>query len=159
MPQVRLIDDNGVQVGIVPTQQALATARGRSLDLIEVAPNANPPVCRIMDYGKYKYLQQKREKEARKRHKQAELRMVKFRPLIGDHDFEVKLKLVKRLLGDGDKVRVNVTFRMREMPHPELGRQVLRRVTEAVSGVAQVERAPITEGRIMSMVLSPKQSG
>jgi translation initiation factor IF-3 len=153
---VRLIDENGVQVGVVPIQQALATARERSFDLIEVAPSANPPVCRIMDYGKYKYLQQKREKEARKKHKQAELRMVKMRPLIDDHDFEVKLKLVRRLLADGDKVRVNLVFRMREMPHPELGRQLLQRMVAATSDVAQVDRPTMTEGRMMTIILAPK---
>jgi translation initiation factor IF-3 len=156
VPQVRLIDENGIQVGIVPTRQAISMAQERGLDLIEVAPTAKPPVCRIMDYGKYRYQQDKRDREARKKRKQSELRSVRLRPMIDNHDLDVKLKLVKRLLEDGDKVRVNLIFRARELPHPELGRKVLQKLAEGVTELAQVERGPSLEGRMMSMILSPK---
>lgn len=156
VPEVRLIDENGIQVGVVPTRQALANAHERGLDLIEVAPTAKPPVCRIMDYGKYRYQQEKRDREARKKHKQSELRSVRFRPMIGDHDFDTKLKLVKRLLAEGDKVRANLIFRARELPHPELGRKVMQKLAEGVADLAQVERPPSLEGRMMSMILTPK---
>lgn len=156
VPQVRLIDENGIQIGIVPTRQALATAQERGLDLIEVAPTAKPPVCRIMDYGKYRYQQEKRDREARKKHKQSELRAVRLRPMIDEHDLDTKVKLVKRLLGEGDKVRVNLIFRARELPHPELGRRVLQKLADSVTDLAQIERPPVLEGRMMTMILTPK---
>lgn len=155
-PRVRVVDENGVQVGIVAAREALQMAEQRGLDLIEVAPNANPPVCRIMDYGKYKYAQSKRERESRKKQKMAEMRAIRIRPRIDEHDFNVKLKLLRRLVADGDKVKVNLLFRSREMTHPEFGQRVLARLAEGASDVAQVERAPTIEGRMMTMILAPK---
>jgi len=154
--EVRLIDENGTQLGVLPVAQALETARSRELDLIEVAPNATPPVCRIMDYGKYKFTQAKREKDARKRHKAAEMRPIRLRPRINDHDLQTKVRKMRDFLGGGDKVKVNLFFRSREMSHPELGRKVLDRLVKEVEDIAQVENAPRTEGRIMTMILSPK---
>lgn len=151
------MDDNGVQVGVIATREALQMARAKNLDLIEVAPNANPPVCRIMDYGKYKYARSKRDRESRKKQKTTEMRGVRIRsPRIDEHDFGHKLKLLRRLLGEGDKVTVTLQFRSREMSHPEFGQRVLSRLAEGVNDIAQVERNPGIEGRRMTMVVSPK---
>ena len=155
--EVRLIDEEGAQAGVVPTSQALDRAREAGLDLIEVAPNAAPPVCRIMDYGKYKYQQQKREKESRKKHRQSQLRMITVRsPRISAHDFETKLKSVRRFLEQGDKVRVTVRFRYRELAHPEFGHRVLDQFAERTQDVGSVERAPFREGRHLNMMLTAK---
>ena len=150
-----MIDENGAQVGIVPTRDALAMAREQALDLIEVAPNAVPPVCRIMDYGKYKYEQAKREREARKKHKQADLRLIRVRPMIDDHDFEVKRKLVRKFLQEGDKVKVNVFFRSREMSHPEFAQRLLDRFIQSAQDLSHVEKPASMEGRMMSIILAP----
>lgn len=138
-------------------RDALRVAAEQQLDLVEVAPTAKPPVCRIMDFGKFKYEQQKRDKEVKKKQKTFTLKEVKLRPNIEDHDFEVKLKNALRFLEDGDKVKVTIMFRGRELSHPELGKQVLVRMAAAVKEVANVEREPKLEGKNMIMILSAKQ--
>jgi translation initiation factor IF-3 len=139
----------------MPTTQALDMARERGLDLVEVAPNANPPVCRILDYGKFKYEQAKKEREAHKHQKQSQLREVRFKPKIGTHDIDFKTKVVEKLLRGGDKVKVSVMFRGREITHPEIGRDLLNRVSNNLKDVAVVERQPSMEGRFMNMYLAP----
>ena len=150
------MDENGAQVGVVPVREALQTAMAKGLDLIEVAPNANPPVCRIMDFGKYKYARSKRDRESRKKQKTVEMRAIRIRPRIDEHDFNVKLKLLRRLLTEGDKVKINLLFRSREMTHPEFGQRVLARLAEGAADIAQVERAPALEGRMLTMIIAPK---
>jgi translation initiation factor IF-3 len=130
-------------------------ARDAGLDLVEVAPNANPPVCRILDYGKFKYEQAKKEREAHKHQKQATLREVRFKPKIGAHDIDFKTRVARKLLAAGDKVKVSVMFRGREITHPEIGRALLLRVAEQLKDAAQVERQPSMEGRFMNMYLAP----
>jgi translation initiation factor IF-3 len=152
---VRLIDENGVQIGIVPTHEALRLARERNLDLVEVAPNAVPPVCRIMDYGKYKYEQTKKEREARKHQKVVLLKEVRLTPTTDEHDLEVKARTILRFLEEGDKVKVTVRFRGREMAHPQLGKRALDAILAHLGGRAVVERPPMIEGRTMTMLLSP----
>jgi translation initiation factor IF-3 len=142
-------------MGVVPIQQALDMARDADLDLVEVAPNANPPVCRILDYGKFKYEQSKKEREAHKHQKQSQLREVRFRPKIGTHDIDFKTRVAKKLLDAGDKVKVSVMFRGREITHPEIGRDLLLRVAGNLEGTATVEKPPIMEGRFMNMILAP----
>jgi translation initiation factor IF-3 len=153
---VRLIDEEGHQAGIVATRDALQRARDAGMDLIEVAPNAVPPVCRIMDYGKFKYEQAKREKDAHKRSKQAELALIRVRPNIDDHDFEVKLKNAHRFLEDGDKVRIFVVFRSREFTHPEFGRNLLTRFSAGLTDIGIVEKPISMEGRQMTLIMAPK---
>jgi translation initiation factor IF-3 len=143
-------------VGVVPLRQALELAAEKNLDLIEVAANANPPVCRIMDYGKYKYEQGKREREAHKKQKSSEVKGIRMRPGIDEHDFQFKLKNALRFLHEGDKVKFTVIFRSREITHPEFARRSLQRIAEASEEVATVEKAPSMEGRTMTMILSPK---
>lgn len=155
MREVLLIDDEGQKLGVMPTHQALEMARERDLDLVEVAPNANPPVCRILDYGKFKYEQAKKEREAHKHQKQSQLREVRFRPKIGQHDIDVKARVARQLLQEGDKVKMSVMFRGREITHPEIGRDLLLRVAESLQDVAVVERPPAMEGRFMNMYLAP----
>nr|WP_242952053.1 translation initiation factor IF-3 [Carboxydocella sporoproducens] len=151
------MDENGEQLGIMPIKDALRIAAERNLDLVEVAPTAKPPVCRIMDYGKYRYEQSKREKEARKKQKVISVKEIKLRPSIEQHDFEVKANHVLRFLKDGDKVKATIMFRGREITHPELGQQLLERLADYVRDYAVVERAPKVEGRNMIMILAPKQ--
>jgi len=158
VPRVRLVDDQGQQLGIMLTRDALSLAQERDLDLVEVAPNSDPPVCRLLDYGKFRYLQSTKEREVRKTQKASALRQVRFRPRIGAHDIAAKERLVKRLLDGGAKVKVNVMFRGREMDHPELGMNLLRRVTEDLSEGAKIEQPPSMEGRMMSIVLVPISS-
>lgn len=155
---VRLVDDTGEQLGVMPSKEALKIAQGKGLDMVMVAPNAKPPVCKIMDVGKYKYEQSKREREARKKQRIINVKEVKLRPNIEDHDFEVKTRNAIRFLEDGDKVKVTIMFRGREVSHPELGRELLVRVAEVVKELATVERNPKLEGRNMTMFLSPKQN-
>ena len=157
MPEVRLVDENGAQLGIVATREALRTARERDLDLIEVAPNSSPPVCRIMDYGKYRYEQRKRDREGAKKVKQGEMRMITSSPRIHDHDFQVKLKLLRKFLSEGAKVKLTIRFRSRELSHPEIGERLLKRFAEETVEQASVERGPITEGRMMSLLMVPKR--
>ena len=150
-----IIDDEGHKLGVTPINQALEMARERGLDLVEVAPNANPPVCRVLDYGKFKYEQAKKEREAHKHQKQATLREVRFKPKIGTHDVDFKTKVVKKLLEGGDKVKVSVMFRGREITHPEIGRELLLRISGNLKDTAVVERQPSMEGRFMNMYLAP----
>jgi len=154
--EVRLIDVGGEQVGIVPLKEALRIAGERGVDLVEVAPNARPAVCRIMDYGKFKYEQSKREREARKRQKSVEIKEVKMRPKIEDHDFEVKARNAERFLEDNNKVKATIMFRGREIVHADLARNLLVRLAARVEDLAVVEREPRVEGRNMTMILSPK---
>jgi translation initiation factor IF-3 len=152
---VLIIDDEGQKLGVTPIIQALEMARERGLDLVEVAPNANPPVCRILDYGKFKYEQSKKEREAHKHQKQVVLREVRFKPKIGQHDIDVKRRVVEGLLAGGDKVKVSVMFRGREITHPEIGRELLLGISSTLKDVAIVERQPSMEGRFMNMYLAP----
>ena len=157
VPEVRLVDENSAQVGILPISEALARARERGLDLIEVAPQAAPPVCRIMDYGKYRYQQARRERESRKRARATEVRPMRIRsPHIDDHDFAVKLRKIRSFLEEGNKVKVNLFFRGRQAVHPEIGQKVLVRLAEESADISQVEMPPRQEGRNMTMVLTPK---
>ena len=147
--EVRVIANGGEQLGIMSSRDALKLALENHLDLVEIAPTAKPPVCRIMDYGKYRYEQQKREKEARKKE-------VKLRPGIEDHDFNVKYKNAVRFLEDGDKVKVTIMFRGRELSHPELGEVLLNRMAQQLKEIAVVERVPKLEGKNMIMIVAPK---
>ncbi|PAE30944.1 translation initiation factor IF-3 [Paenibacillus sp. 7884-2] len=153
--EVRLIDSNGDQLGVKTRQEALEIAQTRNLDLVLVAPNAKPPVCRIMDYGKYRFEQQKKEKEARKKQKVINIKEVRFTPGIGDHDFETKLKNARKFLEKGDKVKAAVRFRGRAITHKELGREVLDRFAEEVKDIATIETKPKMEGRNMFMMVAP----
>jgi translation initiation factor IF-3 len=152
------VGEKGEQLGIMPLVQARETARNYGLDLLEVAPTAEPPVCRLLDYGKYKYEQAKKEREARRSQKVALLREVRIRPKIGIHDFEAKARSAKKLLEEGDKVKVTVMFRGREITHPENGLKLLEKMVESLQGIALIERQPIMEGRRMNMILSPAAS-
>ena len=134
--------------------RALDIARDRDLDLVEVAPNANPPVCRLMDYGRYKYEQAKKENEARKNQKTITLKEIRIHPRTDEHDIDVRIRKIQEFLADGDKVRVSVQFRGAEMRHPDIGRRLLDQIAEALKGVAAIERTPIMEGRMMSMIMS-----
>jgi len=138
----------------MPLNQALETARKHNLDLVEVAATATPPVCRLLDYGKYRYEQVKKEREARRSQKVSLLREVRLRPKIGDHDFEAKARSVRKLLNEGNKVKVTILFRGREVTHPEFGRRLLQRMTDIVKEVASIERQPLMEGRRMNIILS-----
>ena len=156
VPQVRCIDPDGNQLGILDTREALAKAEDFGLDLVEVQPNAEPPVCKILDYGKYKYEAQKRANEARKKQKTIEVKEIKFRPNIDEHDYQVKMRNMTKFLSGGDKVKVTLRFRGREMAHQELGANVLARVREETEEFAKVEAMPKMEGRQMVMVLAPR---
>jgi translation initiation factor IF-3 len=146
----------GEALGILQTRDALRLAAEQQLDLVEVAPTAKPPVCRIMDFGKFKYEQQKRDKETKKRQKVVTIKEVKLRPNIEDHDFNVKLKNAQRFLEDGDKVKVTIMFRGRELSHPELGRQVLIKMANELKDMTTVEREPKLEGKNMIMIMAAK---
>ncbi|MFC2056648.1 translation initiation factor IF-3 [Chloroflexota bacterium] len=153
--EVRLVGEKGEQLGIMPLYQAREVAKKQNLDVVEVAATAVPPVCRLLDYGKYKYEQAKKEREARKSQKIVQLREVRLRPKIGDHDFGSKARLARKLLDGGDKVKVTVMFRGREISHPEIGRRLLQRMTESLKEIASVEGQLLIEGRRMNVVLSP----
>jgi translation initiation factor IF-3 len=153
---VRVIDDEGTALGILSVRDALALAQEKGLDLIEVAPTAQPPVCRIMDYGKYKYEQGKREREQHKKQRQQEVKGIKMRPVTAEHDFQVRVKHTLDFLGEGDKVKVTVQFKAREITHPEIGRRLMERMIEAVNEHAVIEKPPSLEGKMMTMILSPK---
>ncbi|HZD05972.1 MAG TPA: translation initiation factor IF-3 [Longimicrobiales bacterium] len=155
---VRLIGEDGTQIGIVSLDEARDRATDSGLDLVEVAPDARPPVVKIMDYGKFKYEEARAAREARKKQHQVQVKEVKFRPGIEDHDYEFKTRHVRRFLQEGNKVKVTMMFRGRQVTHPELGLQVLQRVTEDLAEVATVETQPSFEGRIMSMVLAPHRT-
>ena len=155
-PQIRCIDPEGNQLGVLSTSEALARAEEFGLDLVEVQPNVDPPVCKILDYGKYKYEAQKRANEARKKQKVIDVKEIKLRPNIDEHDYQVKMRSVQKFLAGGDKVKVTLRFRGREMAHQELGAGVLTRVRDETEELAKVESMPKMEGRQMIMVLAPK---
>ncbi len=156
VPKVRVIDDEGENLGVMFTQEAIEQAADVGLDLVEVSPNADPPVCKFLDIGKFKYEAQKKANIARKTQKTQELKEIKMRPNIDDHDYDTKMKKVHDFIGDGDKVKITLRFRGRELSHQQLGMNLLRRVQEDVEEVAKVEAYPRMEGRQMLMVLSPK---
>lgn len=150
-----MISETGEQLGIMPVGKALELARERGYDLVEVAPQSVPPVCRLLDYGKFKYEQTKKERQARRKQKAVFLREVRFRPKISDHDVEFKTRLIRKLLDEGDKVKVSVLFRGREITHPELGKELLDRVAKEIGEAATMEKAPGMDERRMIMILSP----
>jgi len=152
---VLLVGPDGEQLGVMPLPQALGIARDNDLDLVEVAPNADPPVCRIMNHGRYLYEQEQRRKESRKKATNVVIKEMKFRPKIDSHDYTTKMKHVQRFLDEGNKVKLTIMFRGREMAHPELGLKILERVADDVSETAMVESAPRQDGRNMTMVLHP----
>jgi translation initiation factor IF-3 len=154
--EVQLIDATGHNHGATPIQAALEMAQAAGLDLVEIAPNSTPPVCKILDYGKYKYQAQKKAAEARKRQHVVEIKEIKLRPMIDDHDYDVKMRAMKRFFEEGDKVKITLRFRGREMAHQELGYQLLNRVKGDIGEMAKVESEPRFEGRQMVMVLSPR---
>jgi len=154
--RVRLVDERGQMVGIVGRNEALTLAANVGLDLVEIAPNADPPVCKILDFGKYKYEEQKKKNEARKKQKIIEVKEIKLRPSIDDHDYEVKRRSMMKFIEEGDKVKVTMRFRGRELAHQELGMDVLIRVRDDLDEIAKVEQMPRMEGRQMTMVMSPK---
>ncbi|MFC1956052.1 translation initiation factor IF-3 [Chloroflexota bacterium] len=153
--EVRLVGDKGEQLGIMPLIQAQELARKHDLDLVEVAPTATPPVCRLLDYGKFKYEQTKKENLAKKSQKVVLLREVRMRPKIGDHDFQSKARIAKKLLADGAKVKVTMMFRGREITHPELGWKLLKRMTESLDDIASIERETVLYGKQMNVILAP----
>ncbi len=153
--EVRLVGDKGEQLGVMPLYQAREVAEKAGLDLVEVAPTAVPPVCRLMDYGKFKYVQTKKEKEARKSQKVSLLREVRLRPKIGEHDFDAKSRTAHKLLEDGDKVKVTIMFRGRENTHPELGIKLIERMAKSLADVSVVEKEPIREGARLHAILAP----
>jgi translation initiation factor IF-3 len=153
---VRLIDANGEMIGVVPRAAALQAAEAAGLDLVEVSPNADPPVCKILDIGKFKYEAQKKKNEARKRQKVIEVKEIKMRPGIDTHDYDIKMRAVRRFLGDGDKVKVTLRFRGREMVHQEIGVNLLEKVRTELDEIAKVEQFPRMEGRQLIMVVAPK---
>ena len=157
IPQVRVIDEEGEQLGVMPTPKALQLAQERGFDLVEVAPMSNPPVTKILDYGQYKYEQARRDKEARKHQRSVEFKEVRLRVKIGKGDFDTKVKRAIRFLGDGDRVKVAVQFRGREVSHAYIGRDLLNRFADEVSDWGTVDRMPTLEGRSMSMVLTATQ--
>src|SRR5512142_3120826 len=153
--EVRVVGPDSEQLGVLPIEQALARAQELGLDLVEVSPTAKPPVCKIMDYGKFKYLEKKKQNEAKKKQVVVQLKEVKLRPRTEEHDYEVKIKKVREFLGESNKARITVMFRGREMSHKELGQKVLQRVIEELRDVAVIESAPRMEGRQMFMILAP----
>jgi translation initiation factor IF-3 len=157
VPEVRLIGDDGNQVGVLKTQDALAYAQQRDLDLVEVAPEARPPVCRVLDYSKYKYEQEQKAKAARRHQKQVNVREIKLRPKIADNDYETKKSHVRRFLEREDRVKVTIMFRGREQTHPERGEMLLKRLAEDVAEIGTVEQSPQQDGRNMTMLLAPSK--
>jgi len=158
VPEVRLIDDQGQQVGVLSTADALQFAQERELDLVEVAPEARPPVCRVLDYSKYKYEQAQKLKQARKHQQQITVREIKFRPKIAEHDYDTKKHHVERFLKHKDKVKVTIMFRGREVTHPERGTAILDRLAEELSELGVVEQRPMQEGRNMTMMMAPSKA-
>nr|WP_286173937.1 translation initiation factor IF-3 [Rhodobacter sp. NTK016B] len=155
-PEVRLIGAEGENIGVVPPARAMALAGEAGLDLVEISPNATPPVCKIMDFGKFKYEQQKREAEARKKQKTIEIKEIKFRPNTDTHDYDVKMRSVQKFLGEGDKVKVTLRFKGREMAHQQLGMELLNRVASDVEEIGKIENMPKLEGRQMVMMIAPR---
>jgi translation initiation factor IF-3 len=151
--EVRVIDEDGQMLGVMTSMAALQLARERNVDLVEVSPMAMPPVCKLLDWGRYKYEQSKKENEARKHQKVTQLREIRMRPRTDEHDVQVKVRKIHEFLGEGDKVKVSVIFRGRELAHPELGRVLLDQVAQEIKGTATIERPPIMEGKMMSMIV------
>jgi translation initiation factor IF-3 len=158
VPEVRVVDEDGGQLGVMSARDAMELAREHDLDLVEVAPNSVPPVCRLLDYGKFRYLQSTKEREMRKTQKTNTLREVRFRPKIGVHDIQAKERLVHRLLSAGNKVKVSVMFRGREIDHPELAVKLLKQVNDVLQEEAKLEQPPKLEGRFMSIILAPAKA-
>ena len=154
--KVRVVNADGEMLGVISKQEGIEIAFEAGLDLVEVSPNADPPVCKVLDYGKYKYEAQKKANEARKKQKVIDVKEIKMRPGIDEHDYQVKMRSVRRFLDEGDKVKMTIRFRGREMAHQELGMKVLDRVREDVDELAKVEQFPKSEGRLMTMVIAPK---
>ena len=154
--RLRLVDERGEMVGIVTRNEALDMAADAGLDLVEIAPNADPPVCKILDFGKFKYEEQKKKNEAKKKQKVIEVKEVKFRPSIDDHDYDVKMRSMQKFIGEGDKVKVTLRFRGREMAHQEIGVRVLERIRNEMDPLTKVEQMPRMENRQMVMVLAPR---
>jgi len=154
--EVQVIDTEGHNLGVMPIQEAQQLADDAALDLVEIVPNKVPPVCRILDYGKFRFLEQKKAAEARKKQKVVEVKEIKLRPGIDDHDYEVKMRAVKRFFEEGDKVKITLRFRGREMAHQDLGYKLLNRVRDETATIAKVEAEPSLDGRQMIMVLAPK---
>lgn len=154
--EVQLIDDTGQNRGVVPFPEALRIAEDAGLDLVEIAPNSAPPVCKLLDYGRFRFLEQKKQNEARKKQKTVEVKEIKLRPGIDKHDYDVKMKAVQRFFEEGDKVKVTLRFRGREMAHQDLGLKLLERVKAETAEVAKVESEPMLEGRQMIMILAPR---
>ncbi|AUZ04506.2 translation initiation factor IF-3 [Vitreoscilla stercoraria] len=154
---MRLISNTGEQLGVVSTRQAMALAEEQDVDLVEISPNATPPVCKLMDFGKFKYEQAKKRDEAKKKQKQVQIKEIKFRPGTDDGDYNIKMRNIVRFLADGDKVKITLRFRGREMAHQQLGAQLLKRVQEDLVEVGAVEQFPKMEGRQMVMMVAPKK--
>ena len=154
--EVQLIDNEGTNRGVTPTQDAITLAREAGLDLVEISPNTSPPICKILDYGKFKYQAQKKAAEARKKQKTVEVKEIKLRPGIDKHDYQVKMRSMRRFFEEGDKVKVTLRFRGREMAHQELGYKLLQRVREDMANLAKVEAEPMSEGRQIVMILAPR---
>ena len=157
--EVRVVDEEGGQVGVMTPEQALGIAQERNLDLVEVAPSANPPVCRIMNYGKFQYQKSKRAHEARKHQKQVVLKEVKFRPKTEEHDYQFKKNHIVRFIGEGNKAKATVVFRGREMTHQEIGRRLMERLVNDLKEIAEVERPPKMEGYSLVTIFMPKKVG
>lgn len=155
VPEVLVIDERGEQLGVMTTREALNLAEDRALDLVEVAPTSDPPVCRLLDYGKFRYIQTTKEREVRKTQKTTAMRQVRFRTRIGIHDLQAKERRMQKFLDSGAKVKVSVMFRGREITHPELGMSLLRKIVENVKDVSKLEQPPTMEGRMMSLILAP----
>lgn len=155
VPEVRLIDENGAQIGVVKTSEAIAMAREREIDLVEVAAQASPPVARLMDFGRYKYEQSKKDREAKKHQVNVQLREVRMKPKIDEHDIDFKTRTAAKLLKGGDKVKITVMFRGREITHPQIGKSLLDRVSASLDSIAMVEKDAQLEGRHMTMILAP----
>jgi translation initiation factor IF-3 len=158
VPEVRLIDENGQQQGVISRDEALDYARQRDLDLVEVAPDARPPVCRVLDYSKYKYEQEQKQKAARKHQQNITVREIKFRPKIAEHDYDTKKNHVERFLKHRDKVKVTIMFRGREVTHPERGEMILNRLADELGDLAIIEQRPTQDGRNMTMMLAPAKA-
>ncbi len=156
IPEIRVIDDEGNQLGVMATSDAMKIAEERSLDLVEIAPNVRPPVCKIMDYGKYKYEQSKKARDSKKKQHVSHLKEIKLRPKIEEHDFQFKMRHAEKFLSNKDKVKFTVMFRGREMEHIDLGEKLLDRVVEEFSEIAVIEKSPFRMGRIISMILGPR---
>ena len=155
-PEIRVVDADGEMIGVISVEEGIELAYEAGLDLVEISPNAEPPVCKVLDYGKFKYEEQKRKNEARKKQKTIDVKEIKMRPGIDEHDYQVKLRSMLRFLEEGDKVKVTIRFRGRELVHNDLGMKVLDRVRDETEELAKVEAFPRLEGRMMTMVLAPK---